>query len=67
MARRLTVSELLVLQLRAKKHSVAQIAAATHRSEGAVTTAIAGAVEALDAQDAREAIAIARRRGLITA
>ena len=65
MARRLTASELLVLQLRARNYSIAQIAALTNRSEDAVSEAIAGAAEALDVRDERGGIDAARLRGLI--
>jgi DNA-binding NarL/FixJ family response regulator len=65
MARRLTGSELLAMQLRATGYSVAQIAAMMDCGEDEVRAAVERAAEALDARDERQAIETARRRGLI--
>ena len=65
MTRRLTPGELLPLQLRAIGYSVAQLTDITGRPAEAVTAAIASAAQALGARDEREALEVARRRGLI--
>ena len=65
MVRRLTLSELLLLQLRALGYSAAQIAAITGRPAEAISADLASAAEAMGGRDEREAIEEARRRRLL--
>ena len=61
----LTGRELLVLQLLARGYTPGQIALFTGSDDRAVSDALAGAVWALDAADAIQAVVVARSRGLI--
>jgi DNA-binding CsgD family transcriptional regulator len=63
---RLTGQELVLLQLRASGYSLTQAAELAQCSPEAARAALFDAAAALGASDEQDAIAIARRRGLVT-
>jgi DNA-binding CsgD family transcriptional regulator len=62
---RLTPAELLVLQLLARGYAPRQVACLIGCDDPGVADALAGAIWALGAVDAADAVAVARRRRLI--